>query len=79
MQNNIFSKFYIDKIAMRKKRAKLAMHTLYKKLKNPSFFPEHSSDVDMWWIKLLLLKLHSADDFEENTSVRYLLMNAIGK
>ena len=42
-----FSKFYIDEIAMRKKRANLPMHTLLKMLKNPSFFPEHSSDVNV--------------------------------
>ena len=48
---------------MRKKLANLPTHTL----RTQAFFPEHSSDVNVWWIKLLLLKLHSAVAFEENT------------
>ena len=68
-----FPEFYIDEITMRKTLENLQTHTLLE----PKSFPERSSDVNVWWIKLLLLKVHSAVAFEKNPSVWNLLINVI--
>ena len=56
-----------------KNACKFQTHTLLE----PKSFPERSSDVNVWWIKLLLLKVHSAFAFEKNPSVWNILINVI--